>query len=110
MRNLRPRLRPHYQPRPVLAPIPIPISSNPYFGSVEVQEDGGGLVLAADPRPQLYPLQPWDGAVMVFDFVTENAPVGSRSTLTFSDTASGSAQSLEVELFTDDEPVRFTRV
>ncbi|WP_428645053.1 serine hydrolase [Roseibium sp.] len=101
---------------PAAAAAPLPAEacvgtySNPYFGTVEVQQDGDGLVLAAGPKPQLYPLKPWDGGIMVFDFVTENAPVGSRSTITFGSTASGHAQSVEVELFAEDEPALFTRI
>ncbi|WP_282047639.1 serine hydrolase [Roseibium album] len=104
----------HMPPAGAAAPLPaatcIGTYSNPYFGSVEVQEDGDDLVLAAGPEPQLYPLQPWDGAVMVFDFVTENAPIGSRSTLTFGGITGSLAQTVEVELFAETEPALFTRV
>jgi len=86
------------------------VYSNPYFGTVEVAADGGGLVLAAGPKPMIFPLEPWDGPVMVFDFVTENAPPGSRSTLTFGNVANGPAQTVEVELFSDAGPTLFTRV
>ncbi|MCX2725534.1 serine hydrolase domain-containing protein [Roseibium salinum] len=86
------------------------VYSHPYFGTIEVIAKSNGLVLAAGPEPMLFPLHPWDGAVMVFDFVTENAPIGSRSALTFADLADGPAQSVEIELFGDDPPARFTRV
>ncbi|TYC48237.1 serine hydrolase [Rhodobacterales bacterium] len=84
--------------------------ANPYFGTVEIREEDGGLVLAAGPEPILFPLQPWDGPVMTFDFVNENAPLGSRSTLTFEGAANGPAQSLEIELFSEKSPSRFERV
>lgn len=84
--------------------------AHPYFGTVEISAVGDGLVLSAGPEPQHYALKPWDGPVMVFDFVTENAPIGSRSTLAFSDTATGEAQSLEIELFAEAAPVRFLRL
>ncbi|MBN9671886.1 serine hydrolase [Roseibium aggregatum] len=84
--------------------------ANPYFGTVEVKEDNGGLVLVAGPKPMLFPLKAWDGSVMVFDFATENAPLGSRSTVTFGSTEDGAAKSLEVELFMEKGPSRFERV
>ncbi|MCK7612938.1 serine hydrolase domain-containing protein [Roseibium sediminicola] len=84
--------------------------AHPYFGTVEVNPVGTGLVLSAGPEPQHYALNPWDGPVMVFDFVTENAPLGSRSTLTFAEMENGPAQSLEIELFGEDGPVWFHRV
>lgn len=84
--------------------------ANPYFGTVEIREEDGGLVLAAGPEPMLFPLQPWDGSVMTFDFVNENAPLGSRSTLTFEGIANGPARSLEIELFSEKSPSRFERI
>jgi len=84
--------------------------ANPYFGTVEIRKQDDGLVLAAGPKPLLFPLQPWDGPVMTFDFVNENAPIGSRSTLTFEGISNGPAQSLEVELFSEKEPSRFERI
>ncbi|WP_170335991.1 serine hydrolase [Ruegeria arenilitoris] len=84
--------------------------SHPYFGTVEIQATGEQLVLLVGPHSQDYLLQPWDGATMVFDFVTENAPPGSRSMLTFEDLASGKAGSIVVELFGEHEPSRFIRV
>ncbi|WP_269585790.1 serine hydrolase [Roseibium sp. Sym1] len=83
---------------------------HPYFGTVEVSAVGDGLVLSAGPEPQHYALKPWDGSMMVFDFVTENSPLGSRSTLVFAEMVSGQAQSLEIELFAEAAPARFTRL
>ena len=102
--------RPGAPAAPLTADVCVGTYSNPYFGTIEITKDGENLLLAAGPKPQLYPLQPWDGGVMVFDFVTENAPIGSRSTLTFGDTANGVAQTAEVELFAENEPALFTRV
>jgi hypothetical protein len=64
-------------------------------------------VLTAGPEPMVFPLQPFDGPVMVFGFVTENAPLGSRSTVTF-DGVPGRATGLQVELF-GEKPARFSR-
>ncbi|GAB4516690.1 MAG: serine hydrolase [Roseibium sp.] len=80
---------------------------NSYFGKVEIRQSTHGLVLAAGPEPMEFPLQPFDGQVMVFDFVTENSPLGSRSTVTF-DGVPGSASGLVVELF-GEKPARFSR-
>jgi len=95
---------------PLAAPVCAGRYAHPYFGTVEISLVGTGLVLSAGPEPQHYALAPWDGAVMVFDFVTENAPIGSRSTLTFLETGTGQAQGLEIELFGEDEPARFQRM
>lgn len=84
--------------------------SNPYFGKVEIKADGDKLVLLAGPKQIPFPLKPWNGPVMVFDFVTENAPDGSRSTLVFGDVSSGPAKSLEIELFSETGPALFERV
>lgn len=84
--------------------------AHPYYGTVSITAVGDGLVLSAGPEPQHYALKPWDGPVMVFDFVTENAPLGSRSTLVFAEMEGGQAQSLDIELFGEDGPARFERV
>lgn len=84
--------------------------SNAYFGTVEIEKRGENLVLIVGPQSQVYSLAPWDGATMIFDFVTENAPLGSRSVLTFSGLETGRSNSLEIELFGDDTPARFSRV
>ncbi|WP_299813609.1 serine hydrolase [uncultured Roseibium sp.] len=81
---------------------------HPYFGTVEVREENDGLILLAGPAPMKLPLLPWDGATMVFDFVSENAGEGSRSMATFSG-ASEQADSLEIEIFVLDGPARFER-
>ncbi|WP_116132737.1 serine hydrolase [Tropicimonas sp. IMCC34043] len=88
----------------------IGVYAHPYFGMIEIVEKNDALILAAGPKPMLFPLQPWDGAMMVFDFVNENAPVGSRSSLIFGDFAGGRAGSLEIELFGETGPSRFLRV
>jgi hypothetical protein len=84
--------------------------SNAYFGTVEIEKRGENLVLIVGPQSQVYSLAPWDGATMIFDFVTENAPLGSRSVLTFSGLETGRSNRLEIELFGDDTPARFSRV
>ncbi|WP_246072526.1 serine hydrolase domain-containing protein [Martelella lutilitoris] len=95
---------------PPLASYCIGRYSHPYFGTVEVREaDNGGLVLLAGPEPEAFPLMPWDGAMMVFDIETENAPAGSRSAATFSG-GQDKAETLEIELFVQNGPARFKRI
>ncbi|MBB4120746.1 serine hydrolase domain-containing protein [Martelella radicis] len=103
------------KPFPQAAAAPPPASycagsySHPYFGTVEVREGAtGGLVLAVGPEPETFPLMPWDGAMMVFDIDTENAPAGSRSAATFSG-GPDKAETLEIELFVMDGAARFKR-
>ncbi len=104
------------KPFPPAAAAPPPASycigrySHPYFGTVEVREDEtGGLVLLAGPEPEVFQLMPWDGAMMVFEIDTENAPAGSRSAATFSG-GPDKAETLEIELFVMDGPARFERI
>ncbi|MEO9528097.1 serine hydrolase domain-containing protein [Roseibium sp.] len=84
------------------------VYTHPYFGRIEIGTSPRGLTLAAGPKPMEFLLLPFDGPVMVFDFVTENAPSGSRSTITFGGPA-GPAETVEIELF-GEEPATFTRV
>lgn len=95
---------------PPAAPAIVGRYAHPYFGTVEITAVGDGLVLSAGPEPQHYALKPWDGSIMVFNFVTENAPIGSRSTLAFTEMEDGQAQSLEIELFGEEGPAAFQRV
>ncbi len=82
---------------------------HPYFGTVEVREEDGGLVLFAGPQPIKLPLHAWDGSMMVFDIANENAVAGSRSTVTFSGDGK-EASTLEIELFVLNGPARFERL
>ena len=82
---------------------------HPYFGTVEVREEDGGLVLLAGPQPIKLPLHAWDGSMMVFDIANENAVAGSRSTVTFSGDGK-EASTLEIELFVLNGPARFERL
>lgn len=102
------------QPPADAAPAPAPgyclgQYGHPYFGTIELREEEGGLVLHVGPKALAFPLQPWDGNTMVFDITNENAVEGSRSTATFSG-ASDRADALEIELFTLNGPARFERL
>ncbi|MCV6586622.1 MAG: serine hydrolase [Marinibacterium sp.] len=90
--------------------VAVGIYNHPYFGRAQIRAAGDGLELVVGPGSQIYPLSPWDGDTMVFDFVTENAPLGSRSALTFTDLVQGRADSIVIELFGEDAPSRFVRV
>lgn len=77
------------QSRPAnAAPPPEPFASyvgvynNDYWGPATVAERDGGLELTLGPRGS-FDLQPWDGNVFTFSFVTENAPPGTVSKATF---------------------------
>ena len=83
---------------------------HPYFGTVEAREnEGDGLVLLAGPDPTRFPLKKCDGATMVFDINTENAPAGSRSTAVFSGEGA-QADTLQIELLDLNGPALFDRV
>lgn len=94
---------------------------HPYFGTVEVRQDDGVLVLSVGPASETFPLLPWDGSMMVFDINTENLPEGSRSAAVFSGSKSVSgdtgfsggearAETLQIELLVRDGPARFERM
>jgi CubicO group peptidase (beta-lactamase class C family) len=89
------------QPRPENAAPPQPFASytgvydNAYWGPATVAEREGGLELTLGPRGR-FELQPWDGNVFTFSFVTENAPPGTVSKATFD------GGRLTLEYFDDD--------
>lgn len=56
---------------------------NAYFGPAEVQQDAVGLVLLLGPDAQRFPLANWDGDTFAMTPLSENAPVGSRSSVRF---------------------------
>lgn len=83
--------------------------AHPYFGTVDLREEAGKLVLLAGPAPLKFPLQVWDGSTMVFDIANENAPAGSRSAITFFGNGP-EADALEIELLVLNGPARFLRL
>jgi CubicO group peptidase (beta-lactamase class C family) len=52
--------------------------SNEYFGTVEVIEDKGKLVLRLPPRGAYYELAHWDGDFFTYYFASENTGSGRR--------------------------------
>lgn len=76
------------QQRPAGAAPPGPLASyagtyrNDYWGPATVTERNGRLELALGPKG-VFELQPWDGDVFTFSFVSENAPPGTISKATF---------------------------
>ncbi|WP_176083921.1 serine hydrolase [Martelella sp. HB161492] len=83
--------------------------AHPYFGTIEIAADGEGLALLAGPKPMHFPLHAWDGSIMVFAMDAENAPIGSRSTMTFAGNGA-QAETVEIELFVENGPAVFTRI
>ncbi|AFM19085.1 penicillin-binding protein, beta-lactamase class C [Mycolicibacterium chubuense NBB4] len=76
------------QQRPAGAKPPAPLATytgtyrNDFWGPATVTERDGRLELTVGPRGT-FELQPWDGNVFTFSFVTENAPPGTVSKATF---------------------------
>jgi CubicO group peptidase (beta-lactamase class C family) len=58
------------------------VYDNDYWGPATVSERQGGLELTVGTRGR-FELQPWNGNVFTFSFVTENAPPGTVSKATF---------------------------
>ena len=52
--------------------------SNEYFGTLEVTEDKGKLILRLPPRGAYYELTHWDGDVFTYYFASENTGFGRR--------------------------------
>ena len=77
--------------------------ANDYWGPAVVTESGGALSLSLGPRPDVYPLQHWDGEVFTFAITDENAPPGSVSTATFA------GDRLTLEYFDQDKLGSFMR-
>jgi len=73
--------------------------SNEYFGPAEVVVDGDSLVVRLGPDGGYeVPLEPWDGDVFAFTPSGENAPEGSRSSVTFA-LGSAGASTMTVQFF-----------
>jgi hypothetical protein len=76
------------QRRPPNATPPAPLSTytgsyrNDYYGPATVTERDGHLELRLGPTG-VYELQPWNGDVFTFSFVSENAPPGTVSRAEF---------------------------
>jgi len=62
---------------------------NDYFGPLDIVLDDGALVAQLGPRGDSFPLTHWDGDVFAVEPHNENAPTGSRSSVSF-DLATGS--------------------
>jgi CubicO group peptidase (beta-lactamase class C family) len=60
---------------------------NEYYGPAEIQLHDSGLVMKIGPQRKEFPLQHWDGDIFTYIPTGENAPDGSRATLTFSNHA-----------------------
>jgi CubicO group peptidase (beta-lactamase class C family) len=81
---------------------------NAFWGPVTVTESGGGLVLAAGPDNQQFPLTHWDGQTFTMVPTGENAPDGSISAVTFTVTGDA-ASAVTVEFWNHDGLGTFTR-
>ncbi|SNS84361.1 CubicO group peptidase, beta-lactamase class C family [Noviherbaspirillum humi] len=57
---------------------------NDYYGPLQVLNNNGTLELRLGPKPTVYKLSHWDGDVFTFPLLSENAPRGSLSKVTFS--------------------------
>ncbi|MGB6056407.1 MAG: serine hydrolase, partial [Burkholderiaceae bacterium] len=56
---------------------------NPYYGPLQVVENGGALALRLGPAPLVLPLTHWDGDVFTFTLDAENAATGTISKASF---------------------------
>jgi len=65
------------------------IYQNDYFGPLEITQGDSGLTARLGPRGDSFALTHWDGEVFAMAPRNENAPAGSKSSVTF-DPAAGS--------------------
>jgi CubicO group peptidase (beta-lactamase class C family) len=72
---------------------------NDYFGDLVVERRGGSLLLLLGPKRTEYGLSHWDGNVFTFAPSGENANDGSISKVTFTLSAPGHADKVDVEFF-----------
>ncbi len=77
--------------------------TNDYWGSATVAEKDGALTIALGPRPDVYPLEHWDGDIFTLNLVSENSPPSGVSAVRFSGNA------MTVELLDGDKLGTFTR-
>jgi CubicO group peptidase (beta-lactamase class C family) len=70
--------------------------TNDYFGTASVALENGGLIVRLGPDGGYeLPLLAWDGDTFAFVPTGENAPWGSRSSATFTETADGTTLHLQ---------------
>jgi hypothetical protein len=83
---------------------------NDYFGNAQILRHGGVLALKLGPRGTELPLRHWDGNVFVYaPTVSENAPDGTVSKVTFTLGAAGAAAALAIEFYADSGKGDFVR-
>ena len=81
---------------------------NALYGFLDVEHrPGGGLQITFGPERQTYPLQPYDGAEMWWQFAGENA--GAPASATFAVDRAGWATSVTLAQFDADGVGTFTR-
>jgi Domain of unknown function (DUF3471) len=76
---------------------------NDYWGPATVSERDGKLALTLGPRGDTVDLTHWDGDVVTFQLMTENAPPATISKPTFA------GNKLTLEYYDADEMGTFTR-
>ena len=82
--------------------------SNALYGPVEISTaSGGGLQLALGPGRQTYPLKPYNGDEMWWQFAGENA--GPPAAAAFSGGAGGRAERVRLDILDDEGLGTFTR-
>ncbi|MCD7059526.1 serine hydrolase [Pelagibacterium xiamenense] len=74
---------------------------NAYFGPLTIAEDAEGLVAELGPAPQRFRLEPWAQDVFAISPRTENAPRGSRSSVTFAKREDG-ARTVRIDYLDTD--------
>ena len=71
---------------------------NDYFGPARVEAQADGLVLYLGPDDMVFPLQHWTGDTFATAPRSENAPLGSLSSVTFAD-GTDQAETLHIDMF-----------
>lgn len=81
---------------------------NALYGPVEIgPAPGGGLQLTVGPERQTYPLKPYNGDEMWWQFAGENS--GPPAAATFSGGTDGAAERLTLDILDDEGLGTFTR-
>ena len=82
---------------------------NAYFGPARVQLKEGDLVLHLGPSGRAHDLKHWSGGTFSFPLLSENAPMGSLSAVTFHRDPADRVNSMTVELLNGNGLGTFTR-
>lgn len=81
---------------------------NPYYGTADIQQTDGGLVLVLGPKGMRFPVKHWDGDIFAFAPAGEADLVDSLASIVFK-TDQGKASGFDIKFYDANGLGRWTR-